>query len=119
MAEIELRTGATENQMWALNLLGSIARDQNRTGMAIAQFENMVERFPNFPMGHYNLGQIQHTEENYRAASRPPSKAPVLILTREEGHWATATPGVRSTKCEKRKSSSTVTTRTLTEYCWR
>jgi tetratricopeptide (TPR) repeat protein len=67
MAEIELRTGATENQMWALNLLGSIARDQNRTGMAIAQFENMVERFPNFPMGHYNLGQIQHTEENYQS----------------------------------------------------
>ena len=68
MAEIELRTGATENQMWALNLLGAIARDQNRTGMAIAQFENLIQRFPEFPMGHYNLGQIQHTEENYQSS---------------------------------------------------
>jgi tetratricopeptide (TPR) repeat protein len=66
MAEIELRAGSDDNKMWAMNLLGAIAKDQNRTSAAIAQYKKLKETFPDFPMGHYNLGHTLFNEKDYQ-----------------------------------------------------
>lgn len=66
MAEIALKSGVAEDQEWASNLLGNIAGYEKRTGIAIAEFKKLSQRFPASPLGQYNLGHLLYSLGNYQ-----------------------------------------------------
>jgi hypothetical protein len=117
MAEIALKSGTADDQEWASNLIGNIADYQKRRDVAIAEFKKLSQRFPDSPLGQYNLGHELYTVGRYQESIQASLDGQELIGLSNGEHSVTATPLRRLTKCEKRKSSSTCMTKTRVEYC--